>query len=109
MMNDYQTMFVSSTTLKTVFSSAYPRPVPPSLDGIVIGDIGPKYGYPSMENGYMLFNHLRITHSALLAKYNTVNSETGEYKKIGHPQVVPKSLWTSLLIQLHRLSQGMYS
>jgi len=29
------------------------------LDGIVVGDIGPKYGYAPMDNGYMLFNHFR--------------------------------------------------
>ncbi|KAJ0348237.1 hypothetical protein COL922a_014838, partial [Colletotrichum nupharicola] len=27
--------------------------------GIVIGDIGPKYGYASMDNAYMLFNNFR--------------------------------------------------
>lgn len=29
------------------------------FDGIVIGDIGPKYGYAPMDNGYMLFNNFR--------------------------------------------------
>lgn len=29
------------------------------LEGVVIGDIGPKYGYIAMDNGYMLFNHFR--------------------------------------------------
>lgn len=29
------------------------------LSGIVIGDIGPKYGYAPMDNGYMLFDHYR--------------------------------------------------
>lgn len=29
------------------------------LDGVVIGDIGPKYGYVTMDNAYMLFNHFR--------------------------------------------------
>jgi acyl-CoA oxidase len=29
------------------------------LDGVVIGDIGPKYGYITMDNAYMLFNHFR--------------------------------------------------
>lgn len=29
------------------------------LDGIIIGDIGPKYGYAPMDNGYMLFNNFR--------------------------------------------------
>jgi acyl-CoA oxidase len=30
------------------------------LDGIVIGDIGPKYGYASMDNAYMLFNNHKL-------------------------------------------------
>lgn len=29
------------------------------LPGIVIGDIGPKYGYNTMDNAYMLFNNFR--------------------------------------------------
>lgn len=29
------------------------------FDGIVIGDIGPKYGYATMDNAYMLFNNFR--------------------------------------------------
>lgn len=29
------------------------------LEGVVIGDIGPKYGYPSMDNAYMLFKDFR--------------------------------------------------
>lgn len=29
------------------------------LSGIVIGDIGPKYGYAPMDNAYMLFNNFR--------------------------------------------------
>lgn len=29
------------------------------LEGVVVGDIGPKFGYASMDNGYMLFNNIR--------------------------------------------------
>jgi acyl-CoA oxidase len=29
------------------------------LDGIVIGDTGPKYGYAPMDNAYMLLNNHR--------------------------------------------------
>ncbi|KAJ5722493.1 Acyl-CoA oxidase [Penicillium malachiteum] len=29
------------------------------LDGVVVGDIGPKYGYITMDNAYMLFNNFR--------------------------------------------------
>lgn len=30
------------------------------LDGIVVGDIGPKYGYAPMDNAYCLFNNHRL-------------------------------------------------
>lgn len=44
--------------------------------------------YASMDNGYLLFNELRVPHSALLSKYNKVDPHTGSYAKEGHPQVV---------------------
>lgn len=59
---------VSSEGAETKYRSYGPHPfivqirdrkthLPP--DSIVIGDIGPKYGYASMDNGYMLFNKHR--------------------------------------------------
>jgi acyl-CoA oxidase len=62
------------------------------LEGIVIGDIGPKYGYTSMDNGYMLFNNFRVPHSALLAKYSGVDEGSGAYKKPDNPATVYGSL-----------------
>lgn len=62
------------------------------LEGIVIGDIGPKYGYTSMDNGYMLFKHHRVPHSALLSKYSGVDSEAGTYIKPENPALVYGSL-----------------
>lgn len=62
------------------------------LDGIVIGDIGPKYGYPAMDNGYMLFDRFRVPHSALLSKYSGVDAETGTYIKPENSAVVYGSL-----------------
>jgi acyl-CoA oxidase len=62
------------------------------LEGIVIGDIGPKYGYTAMDNGYMLFNNLRVPHSALLSRYSGIDSEHGTYIKPENPAVVYGSL-----------------
>lgn len=28
--------------------------------GITVGDIGPKFGYGTMDNGFLRFNHVRI-------------------------------------------------
>ena len=62
------------------------------LEGIAVGDIGPKYGYAPMDNGYMLFDHHRVPHSAMLAKYTYVNETTGGYSKPANPAVVYGSL-----------------
>ncbi|EXJ72830.1 uncharacterized protein A1O5_03978 [Cladophialophora psammophila CBS 110553] len=62
------------------------------LDGIVIGDIGPKYGYPAMDNGYMLFDQFRVPHSALLSKYSGVDPNNGTYIKPQNAALVYGSL-----------------
>ncbi|EEP81961.1 conserved hypothetical protein [Uncinocarpus reesii 1704] len=55
---------------------------------IIIGDIGPKYGYASMDNGYMLFNNHRVPHDAMLSRYSRVDPGTGKYTKPENPEVV---------------------
>lgn len=62
------------------------------LPGIAVGDIGPKYGYASMDNGYMLFDHFRVPRSAMLSRYAEVSDETGAFMRTGHPAVVYGSL-----------------
>ena len=62
------------------------------LKGIAVGDIGPKYGYAPMDNGYMLFDNFRVPHKAMLARYSKVNPETGRYSKPENPAVVYGSL-----------------
>ncbi|KAK2745917.1 hypothetical protein FQN57_003530 [Myotisia sp. PD_48] len=62
------------------------------LEGIVIGDIGPKYGYNTMDNGYMLFDKFRIPHAALLNRYSGVDPNTGAYRKPEKAEIVYGSL-----------------
>ncbi|CAI2172948.1 9687_t:CDS:2 [Funneliformis geosporum] len=49
------------------------------LSGITIGDIGPKFGYNSTDNGFMLFDHVRIPRSNMLSKFSQIKQGTGEY------------------------------
>ncbi|KLJ12339.1 hypothetical protein EMPG_12605 [Blastomyces silverae] len=92
---------VSGSGAETKYKSYGPHPFivqirdlkthqPP--DSILVGDIGPKYGYNSMDNGYLLFNQHRIPHDAMLAGYSRVDPETGEYTKPKNPEVVYGSL-----------------
>lgn len=51
------------------------------MKGITVGDIGPKFGFNSVDNGFVMFDHYRIPHVAFLAKYSQVKAGTGEYSK----------------------------
>ena len=51
------------------------------LENVVVGDIGPKFGYNTMDNGFLLFNNLEIPHESLLARYSKVDPGTGVYSK----------------------------
>jgi len=62
------------------------------LQGIAVGDIGPKYGYAPMDNGYMLFDQVRVPHNAMLSRYSLVDPNTCTYSKPANPAVVYGSL-----------------
>ncbi|KAK4509884.1 uncharacterized protein ATC70_007188 [Mucor velutinosus] len=51
------------------------------LPGITVGDIGPKFGFNAVDNGFIMFDHYRVPHIAFLAKYSQVKPGTGEYSK----------------------------
>ena len=43
------------------------------LPGVEMGDIGPKFGYNTKDNGYMLFKNIRIPRTNLLRRYADVD------------------------------------
>ncbi|KAG0001737.1 hypothetical protein BGZ80_010171 [Entomortierella chlamydospora] len=51
------------------------------LPGVMAGDIGPKFGYNTTDNGTIWFDHYRVPHISLLAKYSSVKPGSGEYVK----------------------------
>ncbi|KAG0220452.1 hypothetical protein BGX31_011009, partial [Mortierella sp. GBA43] len=51
------------------------------LPGVMAGDIGPKFGYNTTDNGCMWFDHYRVPHISLLARYSSVKPGSGEYVK----------------------------
>ncbi|KAF9955936.1 hypothetical protein BGZ72_003253 [Mortierella alpina] len=51
------------------------------LPGVMAGDIGPKFGYNTTDNGCMWFDHYRAPRISLLAKYSSIKPGTGEYVK----------------------------
>jgi acyl-CoA oxidase len=57
------------------------------MTGIKCGDIGPKLGYNSKDNGYLSFDSVRIPRSQMLMKYVSVDKE-GNYKTHGDKRVL---------------------
>ncbi|KAI9486768.1 MAG: hypothetical protein EXX96DRAFT_496878 [Benjaminiella poitrasii] len=49
------------------------------LEGVTIGDIGPKFGFNTVDNGFILFDHFHVPHIAMLAQYSRIDKVTGEY------------------------------
>jgi len=45
------------------------------LPGIECGDIGPKFGYATKDNGYLILKNVRIPRSNLLQRYVNVDRE----------------------------------
>ncbi|NWY16762.1 ACOX1 oxidase, partial [Aphelocoma coerulescens] len=50
------------------------------LPGITVGDIGPKFGYDEMDNGYLKMDNYRIPRENMLMKYAQVEPD-GTYVK----------------------------
>lgn len=58
------------------------------LENIHVGDIGPKFGYNTMDNGFLLFNHVKIPHVNMLARYSSVDPVTSKYLRPASPTLV---------------------
>ena len=77
------------------------RPLP----GITVGDIGPKFGYATVDNGFVLFEHYRVPHISLLAKYSQVKPGSGEYVR---PPNSKLSYGTMVLIRANIVNGKLY-
>ena len=56
------------------------------LPGIDVGDIGPKYGFCTKDNGYMMLKNIRIPRKNMLRRFVSI-TETGDLKIKGNPKI----------------------
>ena len=66
-----------------------------AMTGVTIGDIGPKFGYEQMDNGFLKFEHVRIPRDNLLMRYVQVLPD-GTYV---HSKTSKHSYGTMVLIR----------
>ena len=62
--------------------------------GVDVGDIGPKMGMSTTDNGFIRFNHYRVPLKHMLNKFSRINEE-GEYELINPNSI--KILYLSLV------------
>lgn len=66
------------------------------LPQVYVGDIGPKVGFNTMDNGFLLFDHMRIPHENMLARFAKVDPLTGNYYQSPNPSLVYGTMtWVS--------------
>jgi len=71
------------------------------LPNVYVGDIGPKFGYNTMDNGFLLFNKLKVPHVSMLAKYSAIDPKTNKYLKPASPTLIYGTLtWVRSTIVL---------
>ena len=58
------------------------------LPNIHVGDIGPKFGYNTMDNGFLLFNHVKVPHVNMLSRFSAVDPATGKYIRPANPALI---------------------
>jgi acyl-CoA oxidase len=58
------------------------------LENVYVGDIGPKFGYNTMDNGFLLFNNVKVPHINMLARFSRIEKETGKYIRPALPSLV---------------------
>ena len=58
------------------------------LAGITIGNIGPKIGFNTMDNGYLRFDHVRIPRTNMAMRFIHVDSKGQYHNKMSTPQLL---------------------
>ena len=61
------------------------------LTGISVGDIGPKLGYNSKDNGWLTFDQVRIPRTNMLSRFAYVTKE-GELEIRGNPKALYQTM-----------------
>lgn len=61
------------------------------MKGIKVGDIGPKLGYNSKDNGWLMLNEVRIPRTNMLCKFAFVDKD-GTFEICGDPKAIYQTM-----------------
>jgi len=58
------------------------------LPNVHVGDIGPKFGYNTMDNGFLLFKDVKVPHAHMLARFSGIDPQTNKYVRPSNPSLI---------------------
>ncbi len=58
------------------------------LPNVHVGDIGPKFGYNTMDNGFLLFKDVKVPHAHMLSRFSGIDPQTNKYVRPSNPSLV---------------------
>ena len=61
------------------------------MKGIKVGDIGTKLGFNSKDNGFLMFDHVRIPRKNMLNRFFSVEKD-GSFSIRGNPKAVYQTM-----------------
>lgn len=74
------------------------------MPGIETGDMGPKFGYASKDNGWLRFNHVRIPKENMLSRFSRID-ENGNFEILGDLRVLYACM---LMVRTHIVRYAAY-
>ncbi|KAJ2162786.1 hypothetical protein GGF46_000347 [Coemansia sp. RSA 552] len=81
-------------------STADHKPLP----GVTVGDLGPKFGFNTMDNGFLLLDHVRVPRINLMQRYITVSPQG----KVSRPaNVDPKVAYGTMVFVRTQIVRNM--
>jgi acyl-CoA oxidase len=73
------------------------------LPGVDVGDIGPKYGFITKDNGFLMLKNVRIPRKNMLRRYVSI-TETGDLKLKGNPKIA----YATMMLMRKLIACGYY-
>ena len=59
--------------------------------GIQVGDIGPKLGYNTKDNGWLIFDHVRVPRTNMLSRFAYIDKD-GSLEIRGNPKAIYQTM-----------------
>ena len=76
------------------------------LPGVTVGDVGSKYGYNSVDNGYLSFENVRIPRENMLSRFVLIDKE-GNFELRGDPRTLYQIMVSTRLLIMYGTSSSI--